>query len=255
MNRKTGFTHRMSVLMLFVSSLFSSSLLAASDLKIFASHYPPFNIADNPLTPGFDVEVTEAAFAASGVNVNVDFRPWARIMRDVQSGNATAAVTCSENAERRKQLNYSDQISSSQIGLLSHTELDTSKINSLEDLRDYRVVSVNGYATQTELINKSIKTLNVNRMDEALNLIARQRQDIFYVGREAALFIANQLGLAQDIKFTPLPEKPILKLYVCFSKQWPDSLQLISLFNQGLQRIRNNGVMQEIHARYGLTPF
>ncbi len=255
MNRKTGLTHGMYALILSVTSLFSSFVLAASDLKIFASHYPPFNIADNKLTPGFDVEVTEAAFAASGIEIDIDFRPWARIIRDVQSGKATAAVTCSENAERRKQLNYSNQISSSQIGLISHTELDTSKINSLEDLRDYRVVSVNGYATQTELINKNIETLNVNRMDEALNLIARQRQDIFYVGREAALFIANQLGLAQHIKFTPLSEKPILKLYVCFSKKWPDSQQLIALFNQGLQRIRNNGVLQEIHTRYGLTPF
>ncbi len=254
MNRKTGSTHRMSLLILFVTSLLAVSV-KASELKIFASHYPPFDIADNPLTPGFDVEVTEAAFAASDIDVNVEFRPWARIMRDVQAGTATAAVTCSVNAERRKQLYYSDEISSSQVGLISLKTLDTGAIRSLDDLRNYRVVSVNGYATQTELINRNINTLNVNRMDEAINLIARQRQDIFYIGREAALFIANQLGLAQKIKFTPLAEKPTLKLYVCFSKQWPGVQQLISKFNQGLQRIRTNGVFQEIHARYGLTPF
>ncbi len=255
MNRKTGFTHRMLLLMLSVTCLFSTSALAAADMKLFASHYPPFNIADNPQAPGFDVEVTEAAFAASGIKVHVNFQPWARIMRDVQAGNATAAVTCSSNPERRKQLYYSDQISSSQIGIFSHKSLDTSQIQSLEDLRNYRVVSVNGYGTQTELLNRNIKTLNVNRMEEAINLIARQRQDIFYIGREATLFIANQLGLAQDIKFTPLKEKSTLKLYVCFSKQWPGVQQLIQLFNQGLQRIRTNGVLQEIHARYGLTPF
>ena len=192
MNRKTGSTHRMSLLILFVTSLFASSA-KASELKVFASHYPPFNIADNKLTPGFDVEVTEAAFAASGIKVNVDFRPWARIMRDVQAGTATAAVTCSANAERRKRLYYSDEISSSQVGLISLKTLDTSAIKSLEDLRNYRVVSVNGYASQAELIDKNINTLNVNRMDEAINLIARQRQDIFYIGREAALFVANQL--------------------------------------------------------------
>ncbi len=208
MNRKTGSTHRMPLLILFVTSLLASSV-KASELKVFASHYPPFDIADNKQTPGFDVEVTEAAFAASGINVNVDFRPWARIMRDVQAGTATAAVTCSANSERSKRLYYSDEISGSQVGLISLKTLDTSAIKSLEDLRNYRVVSVNGYATQAELINKNIKTLNVNRMDEAINLIARQRQDIFISGAKPPCLLPINWALPITLNLPHWPTNPL----------------------------------------------
>ncbi len=224
----------------------------AAELKLFATNYPPFDIANNPQQPGFDVEVAVAAFAASGISVTVDFHPWARIMRDVKSGKATAAVTCSDVADRNEFVHLSDAISTTRVAMITRRDHRGPVPTVVEDMRNKKVITINGYATQKELIEKNIQHLSVNRVKDAFNVLLHRDQDIFYVGWESAAYTAKQLDITELLTFSAVSNIEAHPFYLCFSKAWPESESLVKTFNSGLASIKTNGELKKIYVKYGL---
>ena len=224
----------------------------ASDLTLLATNYPPFDISENNQQPGFDVEVAKAAYEAVGIEAEVKFSPWSRIMRDIKTGEAVAAVTCSGVAERRDFVYISDAISSTRVAMVTRRDYLGNKPREIEDMRNMKVITINGYATQKELIENHIPHLSVNRVKDALNVLIRRDQDVFYIGREAAQYTAKQLGVLEKLTFNIVKSGSEHPFYLCFSKKWPNSKSLVILFNKGLKIITANGDLAKIHSRYGL---
>ncbi len=249
MLKLTGVKRRVLIFLLFFAV---NTATSAGTLNIYATNYPPFNIKSTPSQPGFDVEVSIAAFAAVGVDIEVKFQPWARIMRDVKSGVATAAVTCSKVKERFSFADLSDQISSTRMAMITHRDYSGAPLSVVDDLHNRKVIAINGYSTQKELIKKGIKHSSVNRIEDALAVLLRRNQDVFYIGWESAAYVAQQMGILDELDFAGIAGVDEHRFYLCFSKKWPASKKLLKTFNNGLKIIQENGIFQSIHARYGL---
>ncbi|EPJ47080.1 MAG: hypothetical protein OFPI_03400 [Osedax symbiont Rs2] len=238
--------------LIFLLFFVVSTATSAGTLNIFATNYPPFNIKSAPSQPGFDVEVSIAAFAAVGIDIEVKFQPWARIMRDVKSGVATAAVTCSKVKERLSFADLSEQISSTRMAVITHRNYSGAPLSVVDDLRNKKVIAVNGFATQKELVKNGIKHSSVNSIEDALAVLLRRNQDVFYIGWESAAYVAQQMGILDKLNFAGVASVDDHPFYLCFSKKWPASKKLLKTFNKGLKIIQENGTFQNIHARYGL---
>lgn len=225
---------------------------AGEALKFYAVNYPPYDIATHPAGKrGFDVEVVEAAFAAVNRNIQVKFRPWKRIMSEVQSGKATGAVTCSNVRSRNGWVHLSDELSVTRLAIVVPKSLDTNGIKRVDDLRRYSTVAVNGYASEKELTSLGIDHAKTNTIESALKMLNyRDGIQAFYGGWESTEFVASKMGFQDNLTFLPDTSKFPHPFYVCFSKKWPGIKSIITQFNMGLKTLRSTGQYQSIHSKY-----
>lgn len=241
-------------LSLFIASMGSPAVYSGEPLILYATHYPPFNIEAENGPRGFDVEVVEAAFSAVGVDARVEFLPWKRIMRDVKAGQAAGAVSCRMTATRKEFALFSDPISFVRLAMISRRDKKELVLQEIEDMRDRKVIVVDGWATQKDLQEKGIAHTAVTGVEQGLHFLMRSNQDVFYTGWEAGAYSANTLEYLPKLKFAAVGDRESFPNYLCLSKQWPDYKNLTDQFNLGLAKIRHEGIIKAIYARYGLDP-
>ena len=126
--QKRAFLGSLSLCFVLILSVcgFVTNGTAKDALIFYAVNYPPYDIEKHPSgMKGFDVEVVEAAFASVGVNIEVKFRPWKRIMSEVETGKATGAVTCSDVPARRSWVYLSDKLSVTRLAIVDRDHLAT----------------------------------------------------------------------------------------------------------------------------------
>ncbi|MBL4739661.1 MAG: transporter substrate-binding domain-containing protein [Sneathiella sp.] len=225
---------------------------AKDALIFFAVNYPPYDIEnDSSGKRGFDVEVVEAAFASVGINTEVQFRPWKRIMSEVESGKATGAVTCSDVQARRSWVYLSDKLSVTRLAIVVGKSNEPKNILTVNDLKQLNTVAVNGYASEKELTKLGIEHVKTNTIESALKMVTyRDSIHAFYGGWESTQFVASTMGIQEKLTFLPDTSKTPHPFYVCFSQKWPNVKTIIEQFNKGLNKIRQEGLYETIHTRY-----
>jgi len=217
-------------------------------LKILAVHYPPYEF-DPPSNglKGFDVEVVETTFQVMGHPAEVEFLPWQRAVETVYAGNAMGLLTCARDESRYAHLYYSDVISVGTDGYFLRNNYPDPNFESIEEFRGKKIGAVRGYTPQLQLENINVKHTLLRTDEIALNVLIGGRVDIYYSSKEGNEFIANQLGVSGKIKFHPLKSK---NYYLCFSKKWPKSKELLMQFNEALAKLKADGRYKQIHDKY-----
>jgi len=217
-------------------------------LRILAVHYPPYEF-DPPSNglKGFDVEVVETIFQTMGNPAEVEFLPWQRALETAYAGKAMGLLTCSRNESRDAHLYFSDAISFGTDGYFVRNNYPDPNFESIEAFRGQKVAAVRGYTQQSQLESLNIDHTLVRTDEIALNVLIGKRVDFYYSVKESNVFIANQLGLSDKIKFHPLKAK---NFHLCFSKKWPKSKELLTKFNDGLAQLKADGSYKQIHDKY-----
>jgi len=237
------------VIAFVLACLMSHSIWSDEEpLRILAIHYPPYEF--NPPShglKGFDVEVVETIFQRMGSPVKVDFLPWVRSVEITYAGKAMALLTCSREKSRDAHILYSDAISAGTFGYFLRKNFQDPNFESIEALRGQKIAVVRGYTTQFVLESYNIDHTQVRTDEIALNILVGKRVDFYYSGKESNVYIANQLGLSDKIKFHPLKSK---SFHLCFSKKWPKSKELLTRFNDGLAQLKADGSYKQIHDKY-----
>lgn len=215
-------------------------------------NYPPYIIIsdDGESISGIDIEITKKAFAMVGIDVDFSYLPWKRIVKSMQLGLIPGTVSCSRRPSRIPYMLFSDELTSTSRIVLSRKELDTSSIHSIRDLANFSVVSVDGWGMEQQLIALGIPHTTAPDIEGGLKAVRYRNIDLLYMAEYPALYQAKKLGIRKDVKVTPIVTEPVLPLYLCLSKQYPESQELLLKFNQGLQQIKANGTYQAIRAKY-----
>ena len=235
------------------SSLYAGLSFAqpAKGIELYAVNYPPYMIIDQQgAISGIDVEVTKSAFAAVGVPVKMMTAPWKRILKSLEFGYIAGALTCSYRAERERFVWYSDKVSEANQVAVFKKSADLSGLINFDDLRNYKVMAVEGWAIQKELEKSNITHETTLEMDNGIKSVAFRDVDVFYNGELATLFRAQQLNLQDQIKIKRLSDKESSTFHLCLSKEYSDSKNLISKFNQGLKLIKATGEYDSIYSKY-----
>ena len=86
----------------------------------------------------------------------------------------------------------------------------------------------------------------------ALAMLVRGRLDGYLEDRAVALYTARQLGVAEQVQVDAALGPP-LTLYLAFSAEDPDAARYAALWSAGIRRLRAEGRLDAILARYGVT--
>jgi len=236
-----------------LSSLYAGLSVAqsAKTIELYAVNYPPYMIIDQQgVISGIDVEVTQSAFAAVGIPVKMKTAPWKRILKSLEFGYVAGALTCSYRVERERFVWYSDKVSEANQVAVFKKGADVSGLINFDDLRHYKIMAVEGWAIQQELEKSNIAHKTTLEMDNGIKSVAFRDVDVFYNGELATLFRAQQLDLQDQIKIKRLADKESSTFHLCLSKEYSDSKNLISKFNQGLKLIKTSGEYDSIYSKY-----
>lgn len=243
------FIRRLSVLMLILASF--SVWAAGKPVELYAVDYPPYMIVDKQgVASGIDVEVTQAAFAAVGVETVILTAPWKRILKSLKHGRISGALTCSKRADRLNFITYSDQVSEANQVAVMAKDVNDQKLVNYEDMQYFKVIAVEGWGIQKELVKSGIKHDITQEMDNGLKSIIYRDIDIFYSGELTALYRARQLGLQDKIKTKRFADKKSSTFHLCLSKAHPQSEALVKQFNEGLKKIKASGDFDAIYKKY-----
>lgn len=214
--------------------------------------FPPYIMiseSDNSIS-GMDIRVVEAAFKEVGIQTMFEKKPWRSIIQNMQAGKVLGTVTCSRRPERAPFMYFSDELSATSRAVISRVELDTHAIETIYDLADYQIISVEGWDMEQQLRSLNIPHQLAQNITQGLNSVVSGQTDLFYVSDYPALYQARILGIHKSLKVTNIVSEPLVPLHVCFSKHYPESRELLQEFNKGLQIIKRNGTYQTIRDEY-----
>jgi polar amino acid transport system substrate-binding protein len=207
-------------------------------------------VTDPEKEGGFLVEVTKAAFQRMGYSVGVQFMPWVRALRSVESGNAEALLGAYYTPERAEKMQYTESIGTSEIVFfkLKNASITFSR---LEDLKPYSIGTIIGasYTPEFDAANWLAKEPVSNYLQNINKLLAGRVALIV----EKRLVIQTALAtfppdVAASVEALDPPLKTAI-FYNAFSKKMPGYQQKIADFNTGLELIRKDGTMQAIMAK------
>lgn len=248
--------------------LLMSELAAGQVITLYAEHYPPYTInakknqssnvtelvSDNtkPLV-GLDIELIQQAYSAVGVEVGFEYRPWKRIMRDVEQGHILGGVSCRKTDPRKLFAEFSEPVSHSRQAYILRKTFERQIPQSLNDLKSMNVVIVSGYSQQALLDAKEIKYRIVSSITQGLNLVRHRNQDVFFSGWEGSAYKAQQLGFLDELAFFQPSMVNMKKFRVCFSKKYAASAKWRLLLDEGLEKIQKAGQALKIKQKYGIT--
>lgn len=243
---------RSQVTAFWLAMLFASHLHAeGKSIELYVVDYPPYSIvpANGPIS-GIDVDVARAAFAEVGINADIQTAPWKRILKNITHGRIAGTITCSKRPGRETLIEYSDKLSEVTQVAIAKQSTKLEGLSYIQDLRNFSVTAVDGWGIQKELVRENIPHRIAPDAPGALNSVIFRDIDIFYNGELPTLFLARKMGLQGKIKTKKMEDKPSTPFFLCLSKKYPGSKDLINLFNQGLKQIKRNGIYDQIYSRY-----
>ncbi|WP_428644844.1 substrate-binding periplasmic protein [Roseibium sp.] len=217
-------------------------------MRVLAVHYPPFEMSEpvNGLH-GFDHEVVVEAFARKGLVAAIVYVPWTRALSDTANGLSPALLSCAKNAERLNTYLFSAPISQDTYGLFFRRDFVLPDISKLADVVGHSVASISGYASFTKLVELGAKPIEVRSEVAGFQMLALGRFDFLYTGKKASEFQIMQLGMTDRFNFL---ETETWDYHLCFSRKHPDSAGLLTLFNEALAELRDDGTYDRIHGKY-----
>jgi len=206
-------------------------------------------VTDPEKQGGFLVAVTQRAFERVGYAVTVSYVPWARALRMVATGEAEALLGAYHSPERAERLLYTDPIGQAEVVFFSLKDAGI-RYQSLEDLRPYRIGTING-ASYTPEFDAADYLMKEPVSDYLLNLRKLLAGRVhLVVEKRSVVEHALATRFAGDAPRVVSLDKPLksAQFFNAFSKAVPGHERKVADFNAGLRSISADGTLAAIMA-------
>lgn len=237
---------------LLLALLLLSTAPHAADKRIVlgSSQYPPF-FGEHLPNYGVLTEITVAAFKREGYQVEVKFMPFARTLALGKAGTIDGIIAIWHTREREQWFVYSSPLLSSIVGFYKRKGAPIN-FTKLDDLKQYRIGTVNGYANPPGINADKLNLHEVVSDEINLRKLLLGRIDLVLIEK----------WVAQDLIRTKLPQEseklewmePPLEYrsqHLVFSRKADDYLQKFRDFERGLKQLSKDGGLRVILERHG----
>lgn len=231
--------------------MLTGTAFSATTIKLGTCDWAPY-FAGDLKNNGPLAEIVRAALEAEGYALKIEFMDWNRAVGLSVNGKIDGLLGCYFSPERAKTLELSQPIGESTVVLFSQKGAGIS-YTTLEDLMPYKIGTMRGNKVTEAFDSASfLKKEPVNKIENNVKKLLAGRIDLFVESRFVGLDIINS-QFAQDKDKIEVLSPPLKTntLHVGFSKKIPEALSVKSAFDQGLQKIRDDGTMAEILKRHG----
>ncbi|MEK8033228.1 transporter substrate-binding domain-containing protein [Ideonella sp. DXS29W] len=182
----------LACLLLLVSCAVCS---AAARLEAVTTDAPPFNMLDGAAPSGFATDILREMSEAAGLELQIQFLPWPRALLYAKQNPNILIYTIARTPEREAQYEWIGPFARHQSFFWKLASRKDVRVDTLSDVRRYRVATVRGDA-QTDLM------LKLDIVDPALLQLVSDGDTpmrMLLAGR-IDLVIANEIGIAWRMK-------------------------------------------------------
>jgi len=223
----------------------------AEEILLVADSWCPVNCEPGAERLGYVVDIARAVFIPLGDSVRYELRPWLRAKREVTDGTADGLIA----ATNEKGLAFPREI----IGTLDNDYFtrrgDSWKYENPMSMSGKAIGTVAGYQygdieplMKTSINAYALSGSNVTR--RSLDMLLSKRVDVLVDWGPIIIYTARENGMSDKIRHAGRGGNS-RKLYLAFTG---DRRDLAEAWDKGVARLREDGTLTKILARYGLTP-
>lgn len=238
------------ILSVMFGAILSAQALAAQDLSLAATEWPPFYGSELP-DNGFMTEIVTEAFERAGYTSDVAFLPWKRAFEGARDGKYDALFTMWYRADREEHFIFSDPLPSNELVMLVRAGDDTT-FDGYGALKGKTIGVVRGYAAPPGFEDANLKVSEARDDRENLAKLLRGRVDMVLTDRIVAQHIINT-SMPEDADSFGWMEPPVHVdvQYMVVPKAIDGGAGVMVAFNTALAEMTEDGTLAAIMAKHG----
>lgn len=224
---------------------------AVETLQLSSTDWAPYCGEKLP-NGGFTTDIVAEVFKRSGVEIEVSFLPWTRAVIMMEGSQYDGCYPMYWAEKREEKLFYTDTIVYGDVVYYKRKDRDIS-FEKLEDLKPYRIGIVAGYVNEKDFDNADFLTKEEVSTDlQNLKKLADGRVDLIVIDEFTAMYLVQQnpeLAGKMEAIYPPMESKSV---HLCMSKDLPDSVNNLRMFNNGLKELKEDGTYDKLLEKHGL---
>jgi polar amino acid transport system substrate-binding protein len=214
--------------------------------------WSPYSSVVSGKPEGFAVDLVRAAWAAAGVDVELVPLPYARCMKEVDSGGIAGCFDTLRDPKLEHKYRWHQQpLFKARIGIYGRAEAVGARSSlTIENLHGKRIGTTHGYDYGEAFDGDKTMLRDIAPSDlSSLRKLVAGRVDYALVFDR----VANQIGKTHpeiEKRFTLRGVLVEPNLYIAFAPKYPDIDSIVARFDQGLAQVRKSGEYARIEARW-----
>jgi len=251
MNNK-NITIILALLILIVnpSLIFAGTI---SQFTILTEEWKPYNFKKDGIVLGISTDMLVLMLERIGTTQNrkdIMLVPWARAYNMLQNNPGTILFTTTKTEERENMFKWVGPIFEIELNLYALKQRNL-KINSIEDIKKYRIGTQRDDVVESLLVKKT--GMNVTDFERVASSLLNVKK--LYAGRidlvpqckETTIIKCKEAGIDPD-KFESVYTLDTKSNYYAFHKDTPD--EVISTFQAAFDELKGEGKLDEIFRKY-----
>lgn len=233
------------LLLVFILPVQASTEVKDS-VSIVVDDYPPY--IDKANTDGAVTRLVSAAFAAEGIDVELEFAPWSKVEESVHYNNKLSFMW-SKTAQRQQNWSFSDPLYVNRQVLVIKKG---SRVfwRRLDELRRYKlgVTSHHNYGERFENYRQYLNLTDSVSDYLSIKKLIRDKVDAVVVeelvGRSLISYFPEKISAQLEVLGHEAIDSS--NSYLVCSKNYAKCANYIGKFNRGLTKLKTSGRYQEI---------
>lgn len=235
---------------IIITIIFSAATSNAENYKFVTSIYPPFQYLEDGKPKGFKLDILREAFSRAGHTFEVDFLPWARVLKYIELGKADF-TTGEWQKDRTEYATFSEiPLFNSTISLFTKKGSNIAYADDISALEKYAFITVNKY-TYGRNFNNAIENGILTNIysapdsNSAVAMLHNNRGDILISNRHVAIAVARHANIEGSlVELTP--PISISPTHVIYTKE-RDLRRLSRLIDKALLDMTADGTMERLN--------
>ena len=226
--------------------------VAAERLRLVADAWPPFTDA-TMLNGGLATDIVSTALARAGFASDFEQVPWARALMGVGDGRYDVLINAWYDEARTQLGQFSDEYLLNRVRFIKRRD-DPIEFQNLQQLHDYPVAVVRGYAYSAEFdADPQLQKVPVHNFAMAVRMLAARRVRLTVEDEYVARFhLARESPRVRNaVEFLPktLSEN---SLHILVSLKNPRHEQIVAGFDREIARMKADGSHARLLKQHGM---
>ncbi|NMX90072.1 MULTISPECIES: transporter substrate-binding domain-containing protein [unclassified Pseudomonas] len=243
---------RLSRAVALIVLLLLGPTVAAERLRLVADAWPPFTDA-TLINGGLATDIVSTALARAGYASDFEQVPWARALMGVGDGRYDVLINAWYDEARTHLGQFSAEYLLNRVRFIKR-RADPIEFQNLQQLHDYPVAVVRGYAYSAEFdADPKLQKVPVHNFAMAVRMLAAQRVRLtvedeyvarFYLARESP-------RVRNAVEFLP---KPLSEnsLHILVSLKNPKHEQIVAGFDREISKMKADGSYARLLKQHGM---